>query len=83
MKNNQKGFFRDTVQKRQAKESVFPLISEKEELASLVMEKTAVLNKFFTSVFMVSQASHVSCVPELLSRGRGSKIPPSVRADQV
>ena len=34
MKNNKKGFYRYISQKRQAKESVFPLINEKGELAT-------------------------------------------------
>lgn len=39
VKNNKKGFYRYTGQKRQAKESVLPLKSEKGELASTEMEK--------------------------------------------
>jgi len=42
-----------------------------------------VLNEFFALVFAVSQASQVSHVPALPSGGQESKIPPSVRAEQV
>ncbi|KFZ48070.1 hypothetical protein N321_02745, partial [Antrostomus carolinensis] len=60
MKNIKKGFFRYIGQKRQARESVPPLINEKGELASINLERAEVLNKFFASVFTGSQASHVS-----------------------
>ena len=60
-----KSFFRYIGQKRQAKEIIPPLINEKEELASSEMEKAEILNKFFASVFMASQASHTSHVPVL------------------
>jgi len=39
VKNNKKGFYRYTGQKRQAKESVLPLINEKGDLASTKIEK--------------------------------------------
>ena len=53
-------------QERQYKGSVRPLINEKGKLATTDMEKAEVLNEFFASVFTVSQASHVSRVPEPL-----------------
>ena len=60
--NYEKGFFIYIGQKRQAKESVPPLINEKGELTSSDMEKAEVFNKFFALVFMVSQASQrLSC----------------------
>ena len=46
VKNNKKTFFRYIGQKRQAKESVPPLINEKGELAS-DMKKAEVLNEIF------------------------------------
>lgn len=62
LKNNKTGFFRNIGQKRQAKESVLPLINVKGELASSGMEKVEVL-KFFAFVFTASQASHAYCAP--------------------
>jgi len=65
VKNNKKGFRKYIGQKRQAKDSIPPLINEKGKLASTDMGKAEVLNKFIVSVFTgykVSQASHV---PEL------------------
>jgi len=82
VKNN-KGFFRYIGQKKQAKESLLPLINEKGGLASLLMEKAEVLNKLFASVFMARQASHASSFPEILSRGWVSKIPPSITVEPV
>ena len=47
------------------------------------MEKTEVLNVFFVLVFTASQTSHNYHVPEHVSWGQKSKIPPTVRAEQV
>jgi len=47
------------------------------------VEKAKALNEFFASIFTSSQASYASCDPELLSEDPGSKIPPSIRAEQV
>jgi len=80
---NKKRFFRYIGQKREAKEIVPSLINEKGELASSHMENAGVLNEFFASVFMVSQASNASHIPELLSKSLRSKIPPTVRAEHV
>lgn len=77
VKNNQKGFFRYTGQKRQAKESLILLVNEKRELAKTDMEKTEVLNEFFASVFVASQVSQTSHVPELLMAVRGAKSLPA------
>ena len=62
-------------------EGVSPLINEKGELASSDVEKFEVLNEFFDLVFMASQASHASCIPDLPSSGLGSKIPTSERVE--
>lgn len=70
VKNNKNGFFWYPGQKRQAKESVLPLINEKGELASTYTEKTEVFNEFFASVFTGSQASNISHVPEPLDGGK-------------
>ena len=73
VKNSKKGFFRCTGQKRKAKESVLPLINEKEALSSSYMEKAEVLNKFFASVFTTSQSSQASHILELLSKTQGEQ----------
>ena len=71
LKNNKKGFFRDTHQKRQAKENVPTLIHEERKLATADMEKAG------------SQDSHTSHDPEPLDGVWGRKILPTVRAEQV
>ena len=48
--------------KRQAKESISPLINEKGDLASTDTKKADTLNKFFASVFVVSHVFHTSHV---------------------
>jgi len=78
VKNNKKFFYKYIGQKRQAKESVPPLINVKGDLASKDMRKA----EFFASIFSGSQASQYSCVPEPLG-GQGSKIHLTVRAEQV
>lgn len=47
------------------------------------MEKAEVLNDFFALVFTLSQVSHTSHACVHLNRGLESKIPPSVRVEQV
>ena len=64
MKNNKKGFYRYIGKRRQAKESVPPLINEMGELASSDREKAEVLNKCFASVFTRGQVSCVCQDPE-------------------
>jgi len=75
-----KGFYRNIGQKRQAKESLPPLLNEKEELAATNMKKAVVFNEFIVSVFTGSQNSHI---PEPLGvqtlphcKGRASPRPP-------
>jgi len=80
---NKKGLFRYIGQKRQTKESVPPLKNEKGELTSSDMEKAEALNEFFASVLMIIWAFQAFCVPELLSRDQGSKIPTTIRMEQV
>ena len=81
VKNNKKGFYRYIGQKRQAKESISPLVHDKEELVMTDIEKTEVLNEFFALVFTGSQDSCISHIaedhiPEPLGGNRGSKSPP-------
>ena len=47
------------------------------------VENAEVLNEFLDSVFMDIPASHTFHVPEHLSERQGSKIPPSLRVEQV
>lgn len=61
------------VRRDTGKETVHLLINEKRELASTDMEKDEVLKKFFASVFIGIQASHISRVSELQGRDWGSK----------
>ena len=70
-------------QKRKAKESILPLISKKGEKATADIRRAEVLSGFFTSIFAGSQAFHITYVPKPLGGGRGSKIPPTVREEQV
>jgi len=68
---NKKGFYRYVGQKRQAKESIPPLINEKGELATTSMEEAEVLNEFFASVFTGSQGyiSHIhGCLGGVLGK---------------
>ena len=84
VKNNGKGFYRHSVQKRQAKESILPFVNEKGELAMTDMEKAEVLNEFFALVFTGSQdscISHEAHIPGLLGGKWESKSPPVVRAE--
>lgn len=81
VKNNKKGFYSYTGQKRQATESKPPLANEKGELATTDTEKDEVLNEFFASVFIGIQDSCISHVPEAhipgpLGRKWESKSPP-------
>lgn len=88
VKSNKKGLYRYLSQKRWAKESVPSLLNEKRELFTTDKEKAEVLNEFFPSVFTGSQNSHISHIPEPhilepLGRSCGSKLSPTVRAEQV
>jgi len=81
VKNN-KGLFKYIDHKRQAKESVTPLINEKGGLASSDMERLRYL------MSSLSQSSLAVRLPtplmsELLGRGQVFKIPSTVRLDQV
>ena len=51
VKDNKKGFYRYIGRRRQAKDSVPPLIKGNEEQASSDIEKAEVLNECFASVF--------------------------------
>ena len=59
VKDNKKGFYRYIGRRRQAKESVPPLMKGSGELASSDTEKAEVLNECFASVFMGGQTSCV------------------------
>jgi len=72
--------YRYIGQKRQAKECIPPLLNGKGELTTIDMEKAEVLNEFFASVFTGSQDSHI---PEPQGGNWGSKLSPTVLAEQV
>lgn len=46
-------------------------------------EKAEAFNNFFASILTGGQASNIYCVPELLGRGWGSRVPPSVSKEHV
>jgi len=75
VENNKREIYRHTGQKRQAKESVPPLLNEREKLATVVMEEAEVLGVFFASVITGSQDSHIP-EPKTLGRSCVSKLPP-------
>jgi len=81
VKENKKGFYRYRGRKRQAKESVPPLMKSNGELASSDMEKAEVLNECFASVFMGGQTSCVCQDHEPL--GEGSGFCPTVTVEKV
>ena len=58
VKDNKKAFYRYIGRRRQAKESVSPLMKGNRELASSDIEKAEVLSECFASVFTGGQASH-------------------------
>ena len=69
VKDNKKGFYRYIGRRRQAKESVPPLMKGNGELASSDIGKAEVLNECFASVFTGGQASHVCQDHEPLGEG--------------
>jgi len=84
VKNNKKGLKRlETHSAYNTTESISLLINERGELTSSDTEKAEVLKEFLALVFTASQASRASCIPELLGRGQASKIPLTVRLEQV
>ncbi|KAK4816289.1 hypothetical protein QYF61_014587 [Mycteria americana] len=82
-KNNKKGFYRYTNQKRKVKESVPPLMNKNGDLVSTDEEKAEVLNNFFASVFSGNHSPHPSRVNGQHVGDQGGKAPPTVREDQV
>ncbi|KFM05399.1 hypothetical protein AS27_15836, partial [Aptenodytes forsteri] len=82
-KNNKKGFYRYVSQKRKVKESILPLMSKTGKLVTTDEEKAEVLNNVFASVFTGNLSSLTSRADGLQGRDLGSKVPPTVREDQV
>ena len=80
---DKKGFYRYIGRRRQAKESVPPLMEGNSELAPSDIEKAEVLNQCFASAFMGGQASHVCQDHEPLGEGVGSGFCPTVTVKQV
>ena len=83
VKDNKKGFCRYIGRRRQAKDSVPPLIKGNGEQASSDIEKAEVLNECFASVFMGGQTSCVCQDPEPLGEGERSEFCPTVIMEQV
>ena len=80
---DEKGFYRYTGRRRQAKESVSPLMKGDGELASSGIEEADVLNECFASDFMGGQASRVCQDLEALREGERSGFCPTVTVEQV
>jgi len=83
VKDNKKGFYRYIGRRRQAKESIPPLIKGNGELGSSVIEKAEVLNECFASVFPSGQASRACQDHEPPGEGMGSDFCPAVMVEQV
>ena len=79
---DKKGFYRYLGRRRQAKQSVPPLMKGNGELTSSDIKKAEVLNECFASVFMGDQASHV-CQDPPVGEGVGSGFCPPVTVEQV
>ena len=80
---DKKGFYRYIVRRRQAKESVSPLMKGDGELASSGIEEADVLNECFASDFMGGQASRVCQDREPPGEVVGSGFCPTVTVEQV
>ena len=82
IRNNKEGFYRYIGQKRQAKESISPLLNEEGERATTEMEKAEVLSEVSASVFTGSQDSHT---PEPKPPGGNcmNKVSLTTRVEQV
>lgn len=74
VKNNKRGFFRYSSQKRKAEEIVPPLINKKGIQARKDIEKAEEFSKFFASAFIGSQTFCISHIPEPLGNDQESKI---------
>ncbi|GAB0199194.1 mitochondrial enolase superfamily member 1 [Grus japonensis] len=80
-KDNKKSFCRYVSDKRKTRENVGPLRNETGDLVTQDMEKAAVLNDFFASVFTGKCLSHIAQVTE--GRDWENSEPPTVGEDQV
>ena len=83
VKDNKKGFYGYIRRRRQAKESVPPLMKGNGDLASSGIEKAKVLNECFASVFTGGQASGVCQDHEPLGEGERSGFHPTVTVEQI
>ncbi|KFZ50921.1 hypothetical protein N321_00760, partial [Antrostomus carolinensis] len=82
-RKNKKGFYSYVNQKRKAKESISPLMSNNSDLVTTDEEKAEVLNNFFASVFTGNLSPHSSQVDGPQDRDQGDKVPPTVRENQI
>lgn len=83
VKDNKKRFSRYVGRRRQAKESILPLMKDNGKLASSDIEKAEVPNECFASVFTGGHASHICQNHEPLGEGVGSGFYPTVTVEQV
>jgi len=83
VRGNKKGFYRYVGRRKQAKESVPPLMKGKGELASSDTEKAEVPIECFASVFTGGQASCICQDHEPLGEGVRSGFCPTITVKQV
>jgi len=81
VKYKKKGLYRYIGRKRQAKESVPPLMKVNGDMASSDIEKAEVLSECFASVFTGGQASHIRQDHKPLGEGVGSGFCPTVTVE--
>ena len=82
-KNSKKGFYGCVSQKRKVKERVSPPMYMTGKLVTTEEKVADVHNNFFASVFTGNLSSHTFQVDGPEGRDWGSKVPPTVREDQV
>ena len=83
VKNNKKGFYRYISQKRKVKGSIPPLTTKTGKLVKKDKEKAEVLKNIFASVFTINLSYNTSRVDGLQNGDWESKVPPTVREDQI
>ena len=82
-KNKKKAFYTCVNYKGKVKESVPPLVSKTGKLVTVDEEKAEVLKNFYASALTGNLSSHISQVDRKQDGDWRTKIPPTVREDQV